>query len=793
MIQPADPLHKGLTSLSNTELVREANMVPGASPSDAMHGRPPGEAARLSLGILAARDAADQKHQQSQAQPPGSTVLDQITMGQQRGLGGMQPDMTAPPMGVDQLGMMQGDPLRAEVPAVPAPMPPMPPAPMPAPMPRPRPEREMAARSAVPAGGLPVDMPRRGMRGGGVVNLPTDMRYSGGGIVGYANGGDVMGPPEDRAASSRARLAAFRQLMSESARQRENRARAAMEIAEQQGREVPNLVPRPGKPWQADPRLMQFGDNQPGSLFDQPDIVEGAVEPMFPSPEWDALYGDPGYDPETGLASEGGELSRRSPISFERMAEILRKPADWVGRTDLGDTIEEFGAELGDWDTRSSSRAVERQAINEARRKGGPELEKNPHWLEGAYQRLADKEAERRGVKPGDVNPISKLRDADPIMERILSRIPEDATVPQKVSSFLGNAIEEGGIELGLTEKESEQVRQFVKEWGPEVALGVFAAPKVLGLGYKIGKATLGKILGSKAMLLLGGYVGLDWARGGRGDEGPWVTQLYNAAEDQAGDLKKRRENRDGRPPAEFTPGDPADTGGQDGDRDGQRGDGGGQRGDGGGRGQASDGEGGNVNLPGGDRLTPNMLRRLVALINSKHGAGTTDMPDLRRMLTRTALNWGAGRNLAESALLAFEQSLQEGTAARTAAADAMQKGLDREANILIAEISNDPKVEWAKLAQKTRDDLQTQMYNDPYFKYRERYAAEVKSLDQRGALSKVLNVLSFDTFGRPKGVSDADHERITTKLWNSYRRAYAMGGSEDGTPARGARVLPNR
>jgi len=162
-------------------------------------------------------------------------------------------------------------------------------------------------------------------------------------------------------------------------------------------------------------------------------------------------------------------------------------------------------------------------------------------------------------------------------------------------------------------------------------------------------------------------------------------------------------------------------------------------------------------------------------------------------MLTRTALNWGAGRNLAESALLAFEQSLQEGTAARTAAADAMQKDLDRQANILIAEISNDPRVEWAKLAQKTKDDLQTQMYNDPYFKYRERYAAEVKSLDQRGALSKVLNVLSFDTFGRPKGVSDADHERITTKLWNSYRRAYAMGGSEDGTPARGARVLPNR
>jgi hypothetical protein len=193
MIQPADPLHKGLTSLSNTELVREANMVPGASPSDAMHGRPPGEAARLSLGILAARDAADQKHQQSQAQPPGSTVLDQITMGQQRGLGGMQPDMTAPPMGVDQLGMMQGDPLRAEVPAVPAPTPPMPPMPMPRP-----PVSDMPASYTFPTGGLPEGMPRSGMlpgtmgmRGGGVVNLPTDLRYSGGGIVGYANGGAI--------------------------------------------------------------------------------------------------------------------------------------------------------------------------------------------------------------------------------------------------------------------------------------------------------------------------------------------------------------------------------------------------------------------------------------------------------------------------------------------------------------------------------------------------------------------------------------------------------------------------
>jgi len=53
----------------------------------------------------------------------------------------------------------------------------------------PMPMRSRPSMSAVPRGGLPA-----GMMGGGVVSLPTNMSYSGGGIVGYAMGGVPGGP-----------------------------------------------------------------------------------------------------------------------------------------------------------------------------------------------------------------------------------------------------------------------------------------------------------------------------------------------------------------------------------------------------------------------------------------------------------------------------------------------------------------------------------------------------------------------------------------------------------------------
>ena len=62
------------------------------------------------------------------------------------------------------------------------------------------------------------------------------------------------------------------------------------------------------------------------------------------------------------------------------------------------------------------------------------------------------------------------------------------------------------------------------------------------------------------------------------------------------------------------------------------------------------------------DRLSRAQKQEGVNAINQRYGAGTTDMGDLRRLLTRTALNWGAGRNIGESALLAFEQDVNEQT-----------------------------------------------------------------------------------------------------------------------------------
>jgi hypothetical protein len=78
-----------------------------------------------------------------------------------------------------------------------------------------------------------------------------------------------------------------------------------------------------------------------------------------------------------------------------------------------------------------------------------------------------------------------------------------------------------------------------------------------------------------------------------------------------------------------------------------------------------------------GETLSNSAINSLVEILRDQYGAGITDPRSLRRMLTRTALNWGAGRNLGESALLAFETGLDEQTAARAAATEGLTKAMD--------------------------------------------------------------------------------------------------------------------
>jgi hypothetical protein len=218
------------------------------------------------------------------------------------------------------------------------------------------------------------------------------------------------------------------------------------------------------------------------------------------------------------------------------------------------------------------------------------------------------------------------------------------------LGKFFADAEAMGG---DVWEQIPPEARKTIKKWGPGVAATLYAVGAKGPIGW-VAKTLLSKPARAAAL-----YLGLDTWAGGNSAE-----KLFGWFGENFKDFDKKVATQlgGGRGPKDKSKDKSNDKTGGTTDA-------------------LEDFEAKNKSLF--DRLSRAQKQEGVNAINQRYGAGTTDMGDLRRLLTRTALNWGAGRNIGESALLAFEQDVNEQTAAATAQAEQVSQMMDRQIELL--------------------------------------------------------------------------------------------------------------